>query len=334
MSTRRQGGRPAVLVLRALGLGDALTGLAPLRGIRRGWPGHRLVLAAPAGLGALLRSRGLVDEVLDTSGLAPLQPQALAALGIDGTHVAVNLHGRGPQSHRLLLDTRPERLVAFAHGLVGLDQGPAWAAAEHEVLRWCRLVSSAGGSCGPEDLLLEDLLLKGPSRPGPADGAVVVHPGAASGSRRWPVQRWREVVVALTGNGFRVAVTGSQQERALVAAVVDGRPDVLDLSGRLTLEQLLETVSVARLLLCGDTGVAHVATAVRTPSVLLFGPTPPTEWGPLVDTQLHTVLWHPRPGDAERGDPHACSPDVRLERIAVTEVLAAARQLLSRVATS
>ncbi len=325
----RQDGPPAVLVLRALGLGDALTGVAPLRGIRRCWPGHRIVLAAPTRLGGLLQSRGLVDEVLDTSGLVPLPPQALAQHGVDGAHVAVNLHGRGPQSHRLLLETRPERLVAFAHEHVGPGLGPSWDPTEHEVLRWCRLVSSAGGSCGPEDLLLDSL----PS-PGSADGTVVVHPGAASGSRRWPVQRWREVVAALAGSGSRVAVTGSGEEQALVAEVVDRRPDVLDLSGRLTLEQLLGTVSRARLLLCGDTGVAHVATAVRTPSVLLFGPTPPTEWGPLVDTQLHTVLWHSRPGDAERGDPHACSPDVRLERIAVDEVLAAAGQLLSRVAAS
>ena len=42
----------------------------------------------------------------------------------------------------------------------------------------------------------------------------------------------------------------------------------------------------------GDTGIAHLATAYRTPSVLLFGPTPPAWWGPLVDLDRHRVLWH------------------------------------------
>ncbi|MCC5785018.1 glycosyl transferase family 9, partial [Kocuria sp. CCUG 69068] len=87
-----------VLVLRALGLGDGLTGVAPLRGVRRMLPRHRLVLAAPEGIGTWLAELGVVDAVLPTSGLGPLPP-------LSGGHVAVNLHGRGPLSHELLLAT-------------------------------------------------------------------------------------------------------------------------------------------------------------------------------------------------------------------------------------
>ena len=102
---------------------------------------------------------------------------------------------------------------------------------------------------------------------------VVVHPGAASGSRRWPVGRWQAVVRALVGRGHRVVVTGVPAERDLCALVAGATPGAEDWCGRLDLRGLAERVASARLLLCGDTGVAHVATAVGTPSVLLFGPT-------------------------------------------------------------
>lgn len=309
-------GGDAVLVLRALGLGDALSGVAALRGVRRAWPDRTLVLAAPAGVGSWLRDLGVVDEVLPTSGLEPL---AWTGAG----HVAVNLHGRGPQSHRLLQRTGPERLVAFASAEAGV-RGPAWRADEHEVDRWCRLVTGAGGPCGREDLRL----LVEPARDGGGSAPVLVHPGAASGSRRWPVQRWGAVVAGLT-RSRAVVLTGGPDERDLCDAVIGaarsaGATDVRSTAGTLDLAALSGAIAGAALVICGDTGVAHVATGVGTPSVLLFGPTPPQWWGPAIDTDRHLVLWH----GTEAGDPHGAEVDPALAAIAAEEVLAAAQTLL------
>jgi ADP-heptose:LPS heptosyltransferase len=71
----------------------------------------------------------------------------------------------------------------------------------------------------------------------------------------------------------------------------------------------------SRLLICGDTGVAHIATATGTPSVLLFGPTPPGFWGPRT-AGPHVVLWA-----GQTGDPHADRPHDGLLRITHDEVL-------------
>lgn len=109
-----------VLALRALGLGDALTGVPALRGLRRAFPGARLVLAAPAAVGGWLRHLGVVDDVHQSAGLSPLQWSA------PPPQVAVNLHGRGPQSHRLLQAAGPGRLVAFAAPEAGHLAGPPW----------------------------------------------------------------------------------------------------------------------------------------------------------------------------------------------------------------
>src|SRR5205814_284259 len=89
------------VVLRALGLGDLLTALPALRALADAFPHHRRTLAAPAALRPLALLSGAVDELVDTAPLAPLAPSLHAA------DVAVNLHGRGPQSHALLRAARP-----------------------------------------------------------------------------------------------------------------------------------------------------------------------------------------------------------------------------------
>jgi ADP-heptose:LPS heptosyltransferase len=113
--------------------------------------------------------------------------------------------------------------------------------------------------------------------------------------------------------------------------VVTGGPDEVDLAndvaaraglppsavhagpgGVLTIGRL---VAAADRVVCGDTGVAHLATALRTPSVVLFGPTSPALWGPPADRPWHRALWA-----GGRGDPHGQLPDPGLLAIGVDQV--------------
>ena len=74
--------------------------------------------------------------------------------------------------------------------------------------------------------------------------------------------------------------------------------------------------------MCGDTGVAHLATALRTPSVVLFGPTSPALWGPPPDRPWHRALWA-----GTSGDPHGQRPDPGLLAIGVDQVTEALADL-------
>jgi ADP-heptose:LPS heptosyltransferase/uncharacterized protein YjbJ (UPF0337 family) len=301
--------RPRLVAYRALGLGDLLTGVPALRALRDAFPEHRVILAAPAALGPIAALTGAVDEVLDTPPLAV--PAA------EGADVAVNLHGRGPESHRALLASRPRRMIAFAAPEVPW-RGPEWHAGEHEVTRWCRLLDESGIPADPSRLELPrgSRLRRNGSHP---TGATVIHPGAASRARRWPAERWAAVAAAERQAGRRVVVTGSAAERPLAERVA--RAAALDdedvLAGRTDLIDLAAVVATAGRVLCGDTGVGHLATAFGVPSVLLFGPTPPEEWGPPPERPQHVVLHRGR-----RGDPHGDTPDPGLLGIAVEDVLA------------
>jgi ADP-heptose:LPS heptosyltransferase len=327
-------------VLRALGLGDALTAVPALRGLRRLFPGRPLLLAASGPPAALLRDCGVVDAVVPTPGLEGAPPgQGL------GPHLAVNLHGRGPQSHRLLLAGNPAELLAHASAEAGVD-GPGWDETEHEGRRWCRLVDAAAVArgrrrvCRPADLRLQlppsaaSLTASPTGVPAGGPGAryVVVHAGASTAARRWPARRWVRLVRELERSGAPVVLTGGPDERALVRGIADaaGLPASRCTAGRLTLPQLAGLVSGATLLVCGDTGVAHLATALGTPSVLLFGPVPPSRWAPLADPDRHTVLWHG--AGLGEGDGNADRPDPALLRVRVDEVITAAMTRLERVA--
>jgi ADP-heptose:LPS heptosyltransferase len=317
----------AVLVLRALGLGDAMAGIPALRGIRRRWPDRYIALAAGPVIGEWLRELDVIDEVLPTSGLQPLQWPPPAWIS-GGGHIAVDLHGKGPLSHQVLMTTAPDLLLAFHCPSAGHLTGPTWRRDEHEVQRWCRLVRSVGGECDPSDLRL-------PSR-GPRGDEVILHPGAASAARRWPVPRWAWLAHRVATAGHPVVVTGGPGEDDLCTAVAIGaqrlsphhHPGIQVRADSLSLTTLADVIGRAALLISGDTGVAHLATAFGTRSVLLFGPTPPRWWGPAVDQDLHTVLWHGQ--QAEPGDPHGASIDPALEAITGDEVLSAVEVALAQ----
>jgi ADP-heptose:LPS heptosyltransferase len=151
-----------------------------------------------------------------------------------------------------------------------------------------------------------------------------VHPGAASAARRWPAERFAAVARAEADDGRSVVVTGTPGEVNL-AEEVAARAGLLDnsvVAGRTDLRGLAAFVAAAGRVVCGDTGLAHLATALRTPSVVLFGPVSPAHWGPPPDRPWHRALWAGR-----TGDPHADTPDAGLLEIGVPDVVTALADL-------
>ncbi|MEU6022825.1 glycosyltransferase family 9 protein [Micromonospora sp. NPDC047134] len=270
-----------ILALRALGVGDLATAVPALRGLRAAYPDSELVLAAPAWLAPLVELVGGVDRLLPTAGLNRLDRPGTAV------EVAVNLHGRGPDSHRLLATVDPGRLLAFANPEAGHLDGPGWADEEHEVARWCRLLADHGIPADPTDLEL-----RRPPRSHLA-GVTVLHPGSKVAAKRWPPDRYAALARRLSEQGHRVVLTGSARERSTVARIAAraGLPPEAVLAGGTDLAGLAALVADARLVVSGDTGVAHLATGYRTPSVVLFGPVPPSRWGPPPERRRHRVLW-------------------------------------------
>ena len=308
--------RRTVLVLRALGLGDLLTAVPALRALRSHYPDHRIVLAAPAPLRELIGLTAAVDDLLPTPARGPRHWPPLRWSALPPS-VAVNLHGRGPQSTGTLRALHPSALLTHAHPH---GPGPEWDSDLHEVHRWCLLLEHFGIPTDPSDLAL--------SRPpvrSSAPAAVIVHPGCAFPARRWPLDRYATVASRLACAGLRVVVTGSAAERpiAVQLAAAAGLPGDSVLAGRTGLRQLAALVADATLVISGDTGIAHLATAYGTPSVILFGPVSPRHWGPPPGRSQHVALWAGRTGDT-----FAEAPDPGLLQITTADVLRATERLI------
>ena len=299
-----------VVVLRPLGLGDFLTGIPAYRAVRRAFPSDRITLAAPrelAPLAALLD--GTFDAVVHARELEPLSRDLADA------DVGIDLHGKGPESQRLLLAAGAKRIIAFRHRDVPeTAAGPEHDGAEHEVARWCRMLAHHGIAADPAELDLAVPRLPAPRR---ARGATLIHPGASSESRCWPIERFSDVARAERRAGRSVIITGGPAERAraLAIATAAGIARASVYAGRTTVCELAALVAAAGRVVCGDTGTAHLATAYRRPSVLLFGPTPPSTWGP-PERACHRVLWN-----GTLGDPHAALIDRGLNAITTERVL-------------
>jgi len=277
---RTQGPSARIVVLRALGLGDFLTAVPALRALRRAFPMAELTLATNPALAPLLPLTGAVDRLLPLTRLGQLGP-------LDPPpDLLVNLHGSGPESIADAIATGARWVLTHAHPAFPDLAGAPWQADVHEVDRWCDLLAWAGL---PADR--DDLRLARPEVASPAPGAVVVHPGSTAAARRWPPERFGAVARRLAAQGCRVVVTGTVNEAELARAVLDtaGLPESASLVGRLDLAALAGLVSEAALVVSGDTGVAHLASAYGTPSVVVFGASSPARWGPPAGP--HRVLW-------------------------------------------
>ncbi|WP_245723477.1 glycosyltransferase family 9 protein [Paramicrobacterium humi] len=299
---------PELLVLRALKLGDLLVAVPAIHAVRRARPEHRLILAMPEWLRPIVELVGGVDALHPTPGLDELLP--IAPGRID---TAINMHGNGPESRGVITALRARSVVSHD------GDGPVWLDGILERRRWVRLVEAFGMPGDPDDVAIER-----PVVAAPVSGAAVVHVGAFYGSRRWPVSRFARVAEALASDGRQVVFTGSEAERprALEVARRAGFSDESVLAGRMRLDEFAAEIADAELVVSADTGAAHLASAYGIPSVVLFGPAPPEEWGP--PPGPHIVLTD---ASARRGETFSAEPDPALLAVTVADVLAAVADL-------
>ncbi len=156
---------------------------------------------------------------------------------------------------------------------------------------------------------------------------VVVHPAARWPTKLWEVPRWRELATALLAEGIGVVLTGSPEDDAIAEDISLGmNPRPLSLVGRLPLKQLVAVLQNVDLMITVDSGPMHIAAAVGTPVVALFGPTDPLRTGPRGPGRILRRELPCSPCLQRRcriDDTYRCMRD-----LSVVEVLGAVRDLL------
>ncbi len=295
-------------VLRALQLGDMLCAVPALRALDAAHPHAHITLIGLPWARELAQRLPYVDDFVEFPGFPGMPERApdtaaipafLSAMRERRFDLVIQLHGSGELTNPLAVLMGGRRNAGyFRGGHYRPDPGSffEWRDAEHEVLRWVRLMEQLG--VAPRGTQLEFPLREQDWqawRSFDLEHYAVIHPGSQLPSRRWPAQRFAEVGDALAAEGLRVVLTGTAAEGPLTKEVQQRmRARATDLAGRTTLGSLAALVARARLVVCNDTGVSHIAAATRTPSVVVACGSDARRWAPL-NRHLHRVLWHDVP---------------------------------------
>ena len=159
------------------------------------------------------------------------------------------------------------------------------------------------------------------------DGYAILNPGAAWPNKRWPAAHFGDVAASIRReHGWRSVVLWGPGEEALAASVAAASQGAAEVAPPTTITDIVGIARAARLMVSGDTGPLHIAGAVDTPIVALFGPTSPERNGP----------WAARDVTLSRVASCSCRYERRCRRavpciddIAPDEVVQAVRQRLS-----
>jgi ADP-heptose:LPS heptosyltransferase len=173
----------------------------------------------------------------------------------------------------------------------------------------------------------------------PASGPMVaihpgggVNPGMALVEKRWPVDRFAELIHRLVAElDATVVLLGGTSDLDVTAEVLARtepgvRDRIVDVAGRLDLGATAAAIEACRLFIGNDSGVAHLAAAVGTPTVVLFGPTDPRRYGPQpgLGTAVTPLGWEP----VDRLSQAQASPAI--QAVATADVWRAAEEWLHR----
>jgi lipopolysaccharide heptosyltransferase II len=267
-------------------LGDTILSLPAIQAIKRGRPDAHITLLTPHKLYELWPQQGYVDQVAtsieelrgEVFDAAVLLPNSIrSAIEAWRLKIPVRTGYRGHQRRWLLTSLCPQSYRA--------------APGEHEVKNFCGLARWLGAGVEEEIPKLELDPQLSPDKIKAERRHLVVHPGAAHGSaKRWIEERFVKVLQHFNEESWIIVGTKEEKNRNQRIAKNAG-PHVRDLSGQLPLHELVYVLAWSRLLLCNDSGPMHLAAAVGTPVVAIFGSTEPIRTGPLGPS--HKILHHP-----------------------------------------
>lgn len=353
-----------ILVVRVDLIGDVVLSLPAVRALRRAYPDAELdMLVLPSAAGVLAGEPDITrvltyDPNIWRRPVALLRPRnwdgvrdLLTMLRSARYDLCVSV--AGDWGSVLAWVSGARRRVGYAgEAYPGLMTDPVpggrYAVRKHEVEYVKALARAAGGvvaddalpvlHVAPEGALgvrqtLDALGVGAGSRP-----MVVLHPGAHNGkAKRWPTASWAALAERLADVGADVLITGAAGDAALVGTIArgaraGGRTRVHDLAGRTTLPELVALLAQCDLLVSGDSGPLHIACAVGTAVVGLYGPTDPAISGPLAADAivLRRGIWcAPCYNASTTADCRFANP-VCMKGLTPTVVLAAARKQLAR----
>jgi len=335
----------AILIVRLGALGDVVHAMPVVAALRRQWPEARI---------DWLVDPRYVDVVQMVNGLnraIPFDPRLLM-VGRERGDALATIGGLRHERYDVVLDLQGLVKSAAAARMAGGQQtiGFARAHLREPAARFFYTRTAdvpAGIHIVEKNLALLTAIDVKPAEPefalnlprsplvdgvmvrfGP-DGYVAINPGAAWPNKRWPPERFGQIAARIRdAYRLRTIVVWGPGEQSLAESVVATSNGAAEIAPATEIVELFGIFRGARLAVAGDTGPLHIAAAVGTPVVGLFGPTDPARNGPWRDDDISVS----RVEQCECHYERRCRrPDPCIDDISVDEVMKAVVSRLARV---
>jgi ADP-heptose:LPS heptosyltransferase/glycosyltransferase involved in cell wall biosynthesis len=302
-----------IAILRALHLGDLLCAVPALRALRAAFPEATIALIGlPWAKAFVERFSRYVDEHIEFPGYPGLPEQEpdfdrltafLESMRVRRFDWLIQMQGDGTYVNDLVRLCGPREQMGYcprpAYGSCPTGFMP-YPDECSEIHRHLKLMEHLGIPSQGDHLEFPLLTADRADFEALPEAAalqpssfVCIHPGGRGVLRRWHAQGFVQVAQALAERGLRPVITGVAEERPLAEELVRGVPgEPINLAGRTTLGSLGMLLSRSRMLVANDTGVSHVAAALRVPSVILSVGSDPVRWNPLDHTRHRVIPGH------------------------------------------
>jgi lipopolysaccharide heptosyltransferase II len=337
----RTGDQP-ILIVPYMWIGDFVRCHTVVRLLRSRFPASPVDVLTTAMVAPLLDympgvRKGIVWD-LPRKRLALSQHRALAArLRAEGYGRALVMPRTWKSALAPFLAGIPERTGFAGEVRFGLLNDVRWGErALPRMVDRCAALALPKGAALPSGYPLPELKVPDPEtaawrqRLGLAEGRPIAAfaPGAVGPSKRWPASYFAQAAKRLGAQGFSVWVLGGPGETDLAAEIRAGSDHVRDLTGA-DLRNAILGLAAADVAVSNDSGLLHVAAALGTPSIGIFGPTSPWHWAPLnplaavIETET-IVTCRPCHKPTCRYGHHRCMREIPAERVVATTLAALA----------
>lgn len=298
-----------IAVFRALQLGDMLCAVPALRALRHNYPDAEItLLGLPWAASFVERFSNYIDKFIHFPGYEGLPEQPFdqtlweafeAKVRAENFDVILQMQGNGSIVNDMLDSLNVGTVAGFQclgcirdNGLF-IDYPNSISEIDRHLLMLANLGIRPSGNELEFPIEESETERLNDQNPSLKDAPYVcVHPGSRGAWRQWPTAYFAALSNACAEMGYQVIVTGTIDEAPITREVIDQmQKPAIDFTGKTDLGEIAQLIKDAKLLISNCTGVSHIASAVRTPSIVISMDGEPERWGPLNKTLHKTFDW-------------------------------------------